>query len=85
MSKVLSRIWNVIKKPFVSIHEWLKGKMPGFKTKLVAGLGALGSLAALLQEYVSGLPLNQLLGVTETLIVSAVLFTLAFWFRGMAK
>lgn len=81
----LRKAWEVVKWPFVKTHEWLKERMPGLKTKIVSALGAIGSLAALLQEYASGLPLSQLLGVTETLIVSAILFTLAFWFRSMSK
>ena len=81
----MKKVWNFIKRPFVAVHEWLKGKMPGFKTKLVAALGAIGSFAGLMQEYLTGVPLSQLLGVTEALIVSTVLFTLAFWFRSMGK
>lgn len=81
----MKKIWNVIKWPFVRTHEWLKKRMPGFKTKIVSALGVVGSTAALLQEYVSGIPLAALLGVTEALLVSVVLFTLTFWFRSMSK
>jgi hypothetical protein len=81
----MKKVWEFIKRPFVAIHEWLKERMPGLKTKLVAAAGAISSAAALMQEYITGIPLAQLLGVTEALIVSTVLFTLAFWFRAMSK
>jgi hypothetical protein len=78
-------MWEFIKRPFVAVHEWLKARMPGLKTKLLTAMGAIGSAAALMQEYLTGIPLNQLLGVTEALIVSTVLFTLAFWARTLSK
>lgn len=79
------KVWNVIKAPFVWMHEKIKAIAPGLKTKIVTGLGAVGSLAALLSEYVAGIPLAQFIGATEALLVTAVLFTLAFWFRSMSK
>lgn len=82
---MFKKIWNTIKAPFVRMHEKIKKIAPGLKTKLVTGLGAIGSLAAVLQEFISGLPLSQLVGATEALIISAVLFTLAFWFRSMSR
>lgn len=81
----MKKVWEFIKRPFVAIHEWLKERMPGLKTKLVTAFGAIGSAAGLMQEYLTGIPLNQLLGVTEALLVSAVLFTLAFWARHLSK
>jgi hypothetical protein len=58
---------------------------PGVKTYTVAALGAVGNAAMLLQEYVRGLPLETVTSVTTVLILNAVLFTLAFWFRGLAN
>lgn len=79
------KIWEYIKRPFVATHAWLKERMPGLKTKLITAIGAVGSAAALLQEYLTGVPLAHLLGVTEALIVSTILFTLAFWARTLSK
>lgn len=56
---------------------------PAAKTKVVAALGSLGSLAALLQGYVSGLPISELIDAKIVLGINIVLFTLAFWLRGL--
>lgn len=82
---MFKKIWNTIKTPFVWVHEKVKKIAPGLKTKIVAGLGALGSLAALLSEYFAGVPLAQFIGATEALLVTTILFSLAFWFRTMGK
>jgi len=59
--------------------------MPGLKTFLITALGALGSFAALAQEYVTGVPLDKFLTGTQIAILSAVLFTLAFWARHLTN
>lgn len=81
----MNKIWSYVKAPFIWVHEKVKKIAPGLKTKTIAALGALGSLAGVLQEYLTGVPLSVFIGVTEALIVSAVLFTLNFWFRSMSK
>ena len=81
MKKV--KLW--IKTQLLRFHNWVASKAPGIKTKVITGLGFIGSTAALLQEFVSGLPLSTIIGATEALIVTSVLFALAFWFRSMAR
>ena len=87
---MFKKIWREVKRPFVAVkqlflafHRWVGSIAPGLKTKLVAALGFIGSTAGLLQEFVTGLPLSQLIGATEALLVTSVLFALAFWFRSM--
>lgn len=70
----LSNTWS-------KFETWVASWMPGFKTKTVTALGAVGSLAATLQEYVTGLPLSTFMTATQITIAGAVLFSLAFWFR----
>jgi hypothetical protein len=82
---MLKKIWNWIKKKALAFHEWMKHIAPGVKTFIVAGLGAIGSLAATLQDYITGLPLGTIVKAEYITIATAVLFTLAFWFRGMAS
>jgi len=72
-----------LKNKWNSFEAWVASWMPGLKTKIVAGLGALGSFAGLAQQYVSGLPLDKFMTASQVLIVTSVLFTLAFWFRGL--
>lgn len=64
-------------------EAWSYSWAPGFKTKIVTSLGALSSLAAMLQQYVSGLPLDQFISASKLALITAILFTLAFWFHGM--
>lgn len=84
-------IWEVIKAPFRWVKNgwmWFEGKVagmaPGLKTRIAAGLGSLGSLAASMQEYMTGLPLDKFITGTQIAITTAVLFTLVFWFRRLA-
>jgi hypothetical protein len=80
---ILKKIWREVKRPFIQFHEWIKSIAPGVKTKTILFLGWVGSTAALMQEFVSGLPLSQIVGVTEAVIISAVLFSIAFWTNSM--
>lgn len=73
----LSNTWS-------KFETWVASWMPGFKTKTVTALGALGTAAAVLQGYVSGLPLEKFMNATQIAIASAVLFSLAYWFRSLA-
>jgi hypothetical protein len=86
------KAWEFIKKPFVwlkkqwdKLEAWLTKKAPGVKTFLVTALGAVGSWAASMQEYLSGVPLDKLVKAEQALIVTAVLFTLAFWTRRLSR
>jgi len=58
---------------------------PGIKTRVTAGCGIIGSAAALLQNYVSGLPLDKIIDVKTVLIINVVLFSLAYWFRSLTN
>lgn len=69
-------IWN-------KFEAWVAGWMPGLKTEIVTGLGALGSLAGILQEYITGLPLSEFMTATQVTIATTVLFSLAFWLRNI--
>lgn len=73
-----------IKNTWDKFEAWVASWMPGFKTQTVSALGAIGSLAAVLQEYVTGLPLSTFMTGTQITIATAVLFSLAFWFRRLA-
>ena len=77
--------WTGIKADWNAFESWVASWMPGLKTKVVSGLGALGSLAAVGQEYITGLPLSEFMTGTQIAIATAVLFTLTFWLRGISS
>lgn len=81
----LSSLWSGLKSTWAKFEAWVASWMPGFKTHLVSGLGAIGSGAGLLQEYISGLPLDHLMTASQILFLTGVLFTLAFWFHGLTE
>jgi hypothetical protein len=62
-------------------ETWVASWLPGAKTKIIAGLGALGMFAAYTQEYVTGLPLVQFMKTETVALVNAGLFTVAYWTR----
>jgi len=64
-------------------EAWVASWMPGLKTKVITGLGAIGSLAATLQEFVTGLPITTFMTATQLTAVTLVLFVLSFWLRGL--
>lgn len=70
-----------VKNMWLKFESWVASFAPGLKTKIVSGLGAAASLAASMQEYMTGLPLDKFVTGTQLAIAGAVLFTLAFWFR----
>lgn len=73
----ITNTWN-------KFETWVASWMPGFKTYTVTALGAVGSAAGILQEYITGLPLDRFMTASQITIATAVLFTLAFWFRRLA-
>jgi hypothetical protein len=81
---MLSNIWTDIKTAWNWFEAQVAKIMPGLKTYIVSGLGAIGSLAAVLQEYITGLPLNEFMTGTQVAVATTVLFTLAFWFHNMS-
>ena len=87
---MVKKLWEIIKSPFVWIkkqwdkfQDWCATWMPGLKTRIVAGLGLLGSAAGFAQGWVSGLPLDHFMTATQVVMVSAVLFTIAYWTRAL--
>lgn len=79
----LSSLWSSVKSIWAKFEAWVASWMPGFKTHVVTGLGAVGTGAGILQSYVSGLPLDHFMTATQVAVAGAILFTLAFWFHGM--
>ena len=73
----LSEKWNVF-------QDWFASMLPGWKTKLTAFLGLLGNAAYVSQDYITGLNLSQYVTTENLMIANMVLFTMAFWFRGLA-
>lgn len=85
-------MWDIIKAPFVWLKDkwtafsaWIASWFPGWKTQTVAALGAVGSLAATMQEFVSGLPLNEFVTTTQVTMITTGLFILTFWFRRLSN
>lgn len=74
-----------IKTQYTRFNNWMASWAPGFKTRVATGLGAVGSGAAIAQEYITGMPVNKFVTTEQLGIVTLVLFTLAFWFRGLAN
>lgn len=74
-------MFNWIKTKTDAFEAWVASWLPGAKTKITAAFGALGATAAATQEYVSGLPLNQLVQPRTAMFIAAGLFTLTYWFR----
>ena len=81
----MKKIWNSIKKTWNKFNGWMASWAPGLKTKLATGLGAVASTAALMQEYITGLPLDKFITGTQIAVLTTVLFTMSFWFRALAN
>lgn len=79
----LSSLWLSLKSAWAKFEAWVASWMPGLKTHVVTGLGAISMGAASIQEYISGLPLSVFMNVTQVAVLTTVLFTLAFWFHGL--
>ena len=78
-------MWTTIKNAWAKFEAWVASWMPGFKTMSVAVLGVIGNIAALGQDYLTqltGLGSNVITG-SKVAVASIVLFTLAFWLRGI--
>lgn len=82
---MLTRAWNWIKSQVDKFETWVANKLPGWKTKIVALAGTVGSAALLAQDYVSGLPMEQLVGAKTLAYINIGLFTLVFWFRRLTN
>lgn len=85
LTNAASWVWTKLSGAWLAFHNWVAKIAPGFKTFIVTALGSLGSLAATLQEYFTGIPLEKFVTGTQALIVTTILFSLAFWFRSMTS
>lgn len=85
MSSWLSSAWSWLKDEWNAFEAWVNTWMPGLKTLIVSALGAVSSGAAVMQQYISGLPLDKFMNATQIAVLTAVLFTLAFWFHGLGS
>ena len=74
-----------IKDKYNRFQNWAASWAPGLKTKIVSFLGFVGTAAAYGQEWITGLPLSTFVSGTTINIVTMALFSLAFWFRGLAN
>lgn len=72
-----------IETKWVAFEAWMDSWAPGAKTRVVSFLGMIGSAATFLQQYVTGLPVTAFVTAEQLGIATAVLFTLAFWLRGL--
>lgn len=70
-------------KIWAKFEAWVAKIAPGVKTELVAFLGMISSLAAAGQEYLTNMPVTKFITAEQISIVAFVLFTLAFWLRGI--
>src|SRR5258708_7598338 len=67
---------NWISNTWAKFEAWVHGWFPGFKTYITTGLGVIGSMAATLQEYVTGLPITHYVTAETITTSSAVLLRL---------
>ncbi len=79
----LKTIVTSIETAWTTFESWVARVTPGIKTKLATGLGALGSVGAMGQQYITQMPLTKFITAEQIAAASLVLFTLAFWFRGI--
>lgn len=77
-------MFNWFNEEWDTFEAWVSEQMPGWKTHLAAATGVVLSGATMIQEYIGGLPLGQLLDPHTMLIVNVVLFTLVFWLKGIS-
>lgn len=80
---MMKKIYKWFKTKWLAFERFLDRLAPKIKTKLVAFLGMVGSTAAVVQEYITGLPTSTMITAEKISIATAVLFTLSFWFRNM--
>lgn len=76
---------NYIKNKRDQFETWVASWLPGLKVRITAALGVIGGAAAIFQEYITGLPLEQLVTPTKLAIANIVLFSLAYWFKRLSE
>lgn len=81
-------MWDKVKAPFVWIankfHEfevWFASKVPWLRSKGIALLGAIGSAAASMQEYITNVPLAQIMTAERLAWITFGLMTVIYLVR----
>lgn len=77
-------MWAKIKSAYGIFENWVQSWMPGFKTIIVSGLGVIGSTCAVLQQYITNLPLDKFATASQIAFFTLGVSLLALWFHGMA-
>lgn len=82
-----SKTWlGWVKNKWGEFETWFHTSyLPGLKTRLTIYAGVIGSTAATLQQYITGLPLEKFVSGQTIAISGLVLALLALWFRGMGE
>jgi uncharacterized membrane protein YfcA len=78
-------MFTKVKELFNRFENWVASWFPGFKTRVTLGLAGIGTAAALAQQYVTGLPTNQLIGADTLMYINLGLYTAAYWFNSLSK
>lgn len=82
-----SKTWfSWIQNKWAQFETWFHTSyLPGLKTRLTIYASVIGSTAATLQQYITGLPLEKFVSGQTIAISGLVLALLALWFRGMGE
>lgn len=84
MIKWVNKQLDSWRKIWARFESWVHSWAPGVKTKLVAGIGALGGVVLELQEFVSGLPIEQIITGKNLVFFTTGMFVLCFWFKRLS-
>lgn len=76
-------MWTAIKNDWMTFECWVHSWFPGFKTRAMAALGAIGTGADALYHFITGAPPIQWLDQKALAAVSFALFGLSYWFSNM--
>lgn len=72
-----------VKSWYGSFENWVHSWMPGWKTFLTTALGAIGSTAAVCQQYITQLPLDKFITANQIAVATLAISLLALWFNRM--
>lgn len=75
----------MIKEYWNRFEAWVHSWFPGVKTKATLVMGMVGESAAVLQDFVTGLPTADFISTKTLSLISLALFVLAFWFKNMGE
>lgn len=74
---------NWISTKWAEFEAWLNTWLPGLKTKIMLALGFIGTSAASIQTFVTGLPVTHYITAETLSVTTAVLYALAYWLHGL--